>query len=218
MESSSTHKRGNNPKNPLKGSSGYKYQAIIKKLYLKNEPSLANELAEAATGKGLRKIAHNYPVEYIYYHSPKQLTYRYKVLFGEIRAANNDPVKINELVNIRKEFDRTGRGFFNDVLDKLPIELHVPGFEYLGPGTTYELKQEKGINPANKPDKFALNHGKFYSEYKDFKKRHEADYVLQQQARERITAPDASLREKLAAVGTFAAMKAKQHFGLGLPI
>ncbi len=41
---------------------------------------------------------------------------------------------------------------------------------------------------------------------------------MQQQARERITAPDASLGEKLVAVGTFAAMKAKQHFGLGLPI
>ncbi len=42
-----------------------------------------------------------------------------------------------------------------------------------------------------------MNHDKFYSENKDLKKRHEADYVLQQQAKERITAPDASLGEKL---------------------
>ncbi len=33
--------------------------------------------------------------------------------------------------------------FFNNVFDKLPIELHVLGFEYLGPGTNYDLKQEK---------------------------------------------------------------------------
>ncbi len=80
------------------------------------------------------------------------------------------------------------------------------------------MKQEKGIKPANKLDEFAMNHDKFYSKNKDLKKRHEADYVWQQQARERITAPDTSLGEKLAAVGTFAVMKAKQHFGLGLPI
>ncbi len=208
VERSSTHRRDNNPNNSLKTSSRYKYQGIIKNLFQKNEspafnmnaPSLADELAQAATGKGLRKIAHNYLVEYIYYHSPKQLRHRYKVLFGEIQAGNNNPVKINDLVNIRKELDGTGRGFFNNILDKLPIELHVPGFEYLGPGTNYNLKQEKGIKPADKLDEFAMNRDKFYSENKNLKKRLEADYVLQRQARKRITAPDASLGEKLAAV------------------
>ncbi len=78
--------------------------------------------------------------------------------------------------------------------------------------------KKKGVKPANKLDEFAMNQDKFYSEDKDLKKTHEANYVLQQQARERITAPDASLGEKLAAVGTYAVMKAKQHFGLGLPI
>ncbi len=73
--------------------------------------TLVDELAQAATGKGLRKIARNYPVEYVYYHSPKQ-RYRYKVLFGEIQAGNSDPVKINEIVNIWKELDKKGRGFF----------------------------------------------------------------------------------------------------------
>ncbi len=128
----------------------------------------------------MRKIANNYPVEYIYYHSPKQLKYRYKALFEEIQAGNNDPLKSNELVNIRKERNRRVRGFFNNVLDKLPIELHIPGFEYLGPGTNYHLKQEKGIKPANKLDEFAMNHDKFYSENKDLKKRHDLSHLLLQ--------------------------------------
>ncbi len=142
VERSSTHRRDNDPMKGLKASSGYKYLGVIKNLFQKNESpafmlngtSLAEELAQATTGKGLRKIAHNYPVEYKYYHSPKQLRYRYKVFFGEIQTSNNDPVKINELVNIGKELDRTGRGFFNNVFDKLPIELHVLVFEYFGPG------------------------------------------------------------------------------------
>ncbi len=52
----------------------------------------------------------------------------------------------------------------------MPIKLHVLGFGYLGCGTNYDLKQEKGIKPANKLDGFIMNRDKFYSEKKDLKK------------------------------------------------
>ncbi len=59
--------------NPLKASDVYKYWGIIRKLFSKSEPSLIDEIVNAdrkftafgknAIGKGLRKIARNFPVE-----------------------------------------------------------------------------------------------------------------------------------------------------------
>ncbi len=58
---------------------------------------MADELADVdrkatnATGKGLDnnrlwKVAHNYPVEYMYYRNPGQLKKRLKLLFAERSA------------------------------------------------------------------------------------------------------------------------------------
>ncbi len=121
VESSNTHYRGNNPKNSLKRNGRRKYLGVIKKLLQKNEQSLADEVAQEATGKGsdnhrLWKVAHNYHYEYMYYHTPEQLKQQLKLLFGERIAVNNNPVITNEIANIRKELStqkKVGRGFLN---------------------------------------------------------------------------------------------------------
>ncbi len=105
LKETNVHRRDYDSSKPRKGSARFEYQTIIKPLteMIKHEPqSMAEELKNAATGKGLRKIVTDYPVEYVYYHNPKDLKYRYKVLLGEIYAGNNDPLKYNELVNIQK--------------------------------------------------------------------------------------------------------------------
>ena len=62
--------------------------------------------------------------------------------------------------------------------DKLPIEVHMPGYNFLGPGT----KLEKRLNlitkeplphskPINKIDEVALRHDLCYEKYKNTKDR-----------------------------------------------
>ncbi len=141
------HRRDYDSNNLVKGSAGLKYRNIIKHLteIIKNEPrSLAIE--SAATSKGLRKIATDYPVECVYYHNPKDLKYRYRVLMGEINAGNSDPLKYNKLVNIQISLCKTkkiGKKFVNWAIDNVPVQLHKPGYNYLGPGTHNLLNQEK---------------------------------------------------------------------------
>ncbi len=229
------HKINYDSKAHVKGNSGYKYSQIIRPLIEKDQPTLADELAKV-TGKGLThrvwKLAHNFPVEYRYYHTRKELKHRLKVLLGEIAAGNNGPHMCNQVIDILKKLNiqkargitnrlyardglHSGDGLIDDGINNTPIEFHWPGFEYLGPGTNNYLKQEKGIKPANKLDELAMDHDNFYSENKDIEKRHKADYVLQEGAWKRFLAPDASLGEKIPAWVTTSAMKLKRFLGAG---
>ncbi len=57
---------------------------------------------------------------------------------GELYEGNNDPPKYNELVNIQKELSKTkkiGKGLVNWAINNLPVQLHMPGYNYLRPGT-----------------------------------------------------------------------------------
>ena len=61
--------------------------------------------------------------------------------------------------NIRKR--RRGFGIVNTLINKLPFELHVPGYNYCGPGTKLEkrLKRgDKGINPLDELAKNTISH------------------------------------------------------------
>lgn len=55
-----------------------------------------------------------------------------------------------------------------------------------------------------------------YQKFKDSKNRSEADKVLETQALERLHASDASIGEKIAALGTAAIMGAKRKLGMSM--
>jgi len=111
---------------------------------------------------------------------------------------------------------RIGSGLVNNLINKLPIELHLPGYQFCGPGTKLaeRLKRgDKGINPL---DAACREHDIAYSQFKDLKNRHQADDILGDRAWERFKAKDSGLKERSAAWFVTNAMKTKVKFGLGM--
>lgn len=45
-----------------------------------------------------------------------------------------------------------------------PGEFHVPGYQYLGPGTNFTERQRLGIKPINDLDRIAMYHDKGYED------------------------------------------------------
>lgn len=110
----------------------------------------------------------------------------------------------------------TGKGLLNVGINNLPFEMHMPGYNFLGPGTKLEKRLRNGTRPTNKLDELAMNHDIAYSKSKNLKDRHEADYILQEGAWNRVKSRDASLGEKAVAWLTTNAMKAKRALGAGI--
>jgi hypothetical protein len=44
-----------------------------------------------------------------------------------------------------------GKGLVNEKINALPFELHVPGYNFLGPGSQLEMleRSDRGINPLD---------------------------------------------------------------------
>lgn len=111
-----------------------------------------------------------------------------------------------------------GRGVINTMIDKLPVELHIPGYQYCGPGTKLQkriLQGDQGINPL---DEACKEHDIAYGASHKLQDRHKADKVLENKAWERIKAKNATKGEKVAAFGVATIMKTKRKFGLGLGV
>ena len=110
----------------------------------------------------------------------------------------------------------SGKGLVDSVINKLPFEMHLPGYQYAGPGTHLDLRLAKKIKPKNKLDEAAMYHDIAYSNSKNLVDRHAADKVLQEAAWNRVLAPDASVGEKAMAWLTTNAMRAKRSIGAGI--
>ena len=111
---------------------------------------------------------------------------------------------------------KIGRGLLNRAINALPIELHIPGYQFCGPGTHLEKRLARGDQGINPLDAACREHDIAYSHSNDLADRHVADNILAAKARERITAINSTLGEKAAATAVWAAMKAKTKFGMGL--
>ncbi|XP_073990923.1 uncharacterized protein [Rhodnius prolixus] len=108
-----------------------------------------------------------------------------------------------------------GRGLINSVIDKLPFEAHIPGYNYCGPGTKLKKRLSRGDRGINPLDEACKEHDIAYSENKDLEVRHTADRILAEKAWQRTSASDASLGEKAAAWAVTNVMKAKVKLGGG---
>lgn len=110
-----------------------------------------------------------------------------------------------------------GKGLLNKAINALPFELHLPGYQFCGPGTHLEQRlhrHEKGINPL---DAACRQHDIQYSIHKDnLNARHKADKILENNAASRIISKNAKLAEKVAAAATWLAMKIKRKMGAGV--
>ncbi|KYN01706.1 hypothetical protein ALC62_07535 [Cyphomyrmex costatus] len=115
-----------------------------------------------------------------------------------------------------KHYNLPTKGFLNHAINALPIELHIPGYQFCGPGTRLVKRLATGDRGINPLDVACRKHDIAYSRCKDLAKRHVADNILAEEARKRITAKDSTLGERAAATAVWAAMKAKTKIGMGM--
>lgn len=108
-----------------------------------------------------------------------------------------------------------GRGLINNIINSLPVELHLPGYQFCGPGTKLKERLARGDKGVNPLDAACKEHDIAYSQSKDINKRHEADQVLANNAWSRVRSKDSSFAERTNAWLVTNAMKAKVKFGMG---
>ncbi|KAG4068965.1 hypothetical protein HA402_005113 [Bradysia odoriphaga] len=104
----------------------------------------------------------------------------------------------------------------NSIINKLPIELHLPGYQYCGPGTKLDKRLARGDPGVNQLDQACKEHDIAYSRHKDISNRHKADTVLIDKAWERVKSKDSNLRERVDALLVTNMMKAKVKLGMGV--
>lgn len=103
----------------------------------------------------------------------------------------------------------------NWLINNLPFELHLPGYNYCGPGTKLIKRlanRDKGIN---KLDEYCKEHDIAYHKSSKLKDRHKADLILLKRAKERAVASDASVCEKIMSRLVSKTMSAKIKTGSG---
>lgn len=118
----------------------------------------------------------------------------------------------------KKRCTKSGRGLINNLIDKLPIELHIPGYQYCGPGTKLAKRLARGDPGINPLDTFCKEHDTVYSKNHNIDVRHAADRALAEKAWQRVKAKDASKGEKAAAFAVANTMKIKNKLGMGLKL
>lgn len=109
-----------------------------------------------------------------------------------------------------------GKGLVDRIINNLPFEFHLPGYQFCGPGTKLQNRLNRGEKGVNPLDAACREHDIAYSANKNIDKRHQADKKLLEKAWERVKAKDSSLGEKLSSYIVTNAMKAKVKFGMGL--
>lgn len=102
-----------------------------------------------------------------------------------------------------------GCGLLDSIVNKIPIELHVPGYQYCGPGTKLEKRLARGDPGINPLDQACKQHDITYAKYNRGPERYEADKLLAREAWNRVLSKDASISERATALGVTATMKAK---------
>lgn len=115
----------------------------------------------------------------------------------------------------RRAVARKGRGVLNTLINKLPVEIHIPGYQFCGPGTRLNKRLARGDRGINPLDAACKSHDIAYSQHQDLQRRHEADRTLSEFAWQRFRSKDAGIGEKAAALAITGIMKGKTKLGMG---
>lgn len=229
--------------NRPKASQARKWKRMIKQVW---EEEIKGDRNDDVLGSGLALYSSR-PVEYKYINNLNELIKRLNYIYSQELAGNNNfhneklslvrfiHDRMEELVQTPRgtkylvrclsalpESVIEGSGLLNDIINKLPFELHAPrnwafdSYNYCGPGTKLNerlARGDKGINPL---DEACKQHDIWYSKHKTAEDRWEADKVLQGKAWDRVLAPDADLNERAVALATTGGMWLKRKLGMGL--
>lgn len=125
--------------------------------------------------------------------------------------------KRNKRKVVRKRTTKRGCGLIDKIIDKIPFELHIPKYQFCGPGTNLKKRLARGDHGINPLDSACREHDIAYSKHSDSQNRSEADKILQKEAMKRFRSKEATLGERTSALAVAAAMKLKRKFsGTGL--
>lgn len=94
----------------------------------------------------------------------------------------------------------------NGFIDAAPFEMHIPTFNYCGPGTKLESRLANKEAGVNKLDDACKSHDIVYTYEKDPKARAEADWALAKAAAKRLIDQDTTFMERSAAIMTAVSM------------
>lgn len=120
------------------------------------------------------------------------------------------------MIDYSKRSPVQGEGVVNTLINKLPFELHLPGYQYCGPGTKLQERLERGDPGINPLDRACKEHDIAYSNSKDTSTRNQADLRLAEKAWQRVKAADAKVGEKINAWLVTNLMKSKAKLGMGI--
>lgn len=102
-------------------------------------------------------------------------------------------------------------------VSSIPIELHLPGYQFCGPGTKYNDRVAAGQTGINSLDNACMKHDAVYNSAHEVtpenrKRRAEADDQLIAAAQD--FRKNAGFKDKLGAYATEGAMRAKKVLGI----
>lgn len=125
--------------------------------------------------------------------------------------------KKNKSFTRKTQLKKEGSGLLNTIINKLPFELHLPGYNYCGPGTKLEKRLRRGDKGINPLDEACKSHDIAYAQNQSLEQRHKADLELASVAEKRLyESPD--ILEKVAALGVNKMMKFKVKRGMGVSL
>ena len=105
----------------------------------------------------------------------------------------------------------------NKVINSLPFEVHLPGYQYCGPGTKLAKRLARGDPCINPLDAACKDHDIAYSQNReDVAVRNAADRELASRAWQHVFGKDAGIGEKAAALAVTNIMNVKTKLGMGL--
>lgn len=129
---------------------------------------------------------------------------------------SNMKIKSAKISKKRISKKKSGKGVVNSIINKLPFELHVPSYQYCGPGTKLKKRLQRNDPGINGLDRACREHDIAYAKSNNITERNLADNILSKKAWERFKSRDAGLGERAVALGVSGIMKAKSKMGLGM--
>ncbi|VVC30591.1 Methyl-CpG DNA binding,Parvovirus coat protein VP1, N-terminal,DNA-binding domain, partial [Cinara cedri] len=159
----------------------------------KNEDQIMESDVEVENPNNLQsEVVNNHDGAAIDKNKTEEQTVELYFIAAEEGAGNNN--FHNEKLSIINFKVITGSGLVNNFLNsKYMLEIHWPGYNYLGPFT-------KSKKPINKLDEAAMEHDFYYEKHTDTKSRHKAGLILENISKDIYKNPEISLGEKTAAL------------------
>ena len=140
------------------------------------------------------------------------------------KSLNNRPMKKGNCTvcgTKKTQFIKSPQGgsILNKMINSLPVEMHLPGHNFTGPGTKLnkrlnaDLTPKAWSKPINRIDKAAYNHDLAYLKNSDVKNRNKADKKMLEEMKN-IYNP--TLRERMERGLVSSLIGAKARFGWGV--